>query len=44
MHHEHRMKVAEKALGKRLQRKVNVNKMQFGCMPERGTIHTLWLF
>ena len=35
---EHGMKVVERVLGKRLRRIVSVDEMQFGFMPERGTI------
>ena len=35
---EHGMKVVKRMLGKRLCRIVTVDKMQFGFMPERGTI------
>ena len=37
------MKVVERLLDKRLCRIVNVDKMQFGFMPERGTIDAVFI-
>ena len=38
---EHGMKVVERVLVKRLRRIVSVDEMQFGFMPERGTINAV---
>ena len=40
---EHGMKVVERVLLKRLHRIVSVDKMQFGFMPERGTIDAVFI-
>ena len=40
---EHGMKVVEMVLEKRLRRIVTVDEMQFGFMPERGTIDALFI-
>ena len=40
---EHRMKVVERVLEKRLCRIVSVDEMQFGFMPERGTIDVVFI-
>ena len=40
---EHGMKVVERVLLKRLRRIVSVDKMQFGFMPERGTIDAVFI-
>ena len=40
---EHGMKVVERVLEKRLHRIVSVDEMQFGFMPERGTIHAVFI-
>ena len=37
------MKVAERVLEKKLHRIVNVNEMQFGFMPNRGTIDAVFI-
>ena len=44
MHHEHgMMEVVERVLEKRLCRIVTVDDMQFGFMPERGTIEAVFI-
>ena len=40
---EHGMKVVEMVLAKRLCRIMKVNEMQFGFMPERGTIDAVFI-
>ena len=40
---EHGMKVVKRVLLKRLHRIVSVDKMQFGFMPERGTIDAVFI-
>ena len=40
---EHGVKVVEKVFEKRLHRIVSVDEMQFGFMPERGTIDTVFI-
>ena len=40
---EHGMKVLERVLERRIRDRVNVNEMQFGFMPERGTIDAILL-
>ena len=40
---EHGMMVVERVLEKRLHRVVYVEMMQFGSMPERGTIHAVFI-
>ena len=40
---EHGMKVVLNVLGKRLHRIVSVDEMQFGFMPERGTIDAVFI-
>ena len=40
---EHGMKVVERVLEKRLCRIVSVDEMQFGFMPERRTIDTVFI-
>ena len=40
---EHRMKVVERVLEKRLCRIVTADEMQFGFMPERGTIDAVFI-
>ena len=40
---EHGMKVVERVLEKRLRRIVSVDEMQFGFMPERGTIDAVFI-
>ena len=40
---EHGMKVVERVLEKRLCRIMTVNEMQFGFMPERGTIDAIFI-
>ena len=39
----HGMKVLERVLEKRLSRIVTVDEMQFGFMPERGTIDAVFI-
>ena len=39
---EHAMKIVERVLQRRFQELVNINSMQFGFMPGRGTINTLF--
>ena len=41
--HEHGMKVVERVLENRLCRIVSVDEMQFGFMPERGTIDAVFM-
>ena len=41
---EHGMKVVERVLEKRLNRIVSVDEMQFGFMPDRGTIDAVFIF
>ena len=38
------MKIVEKVLARRLQRMVKVDEMQFGFMPAKGTIDTVFIF
>ena len=40
---EHGMKVVERVLGKRLCGVVTADEMQFGSMPERGTIDNVFI-
>ena len=40
---EHAMKIVERVLTKRIRCLVNMNKMQFGFMPGRGTIDALFI-
>ena len=40
---EHGMKVVERVFRKRLCRIVSVDEMQFGFMPERGTIDAVFI-
>ena len=40
---EHGMKVVERLLEKRLRRLVKVNQMQFGFMPNRNTVDTIFI-
>ena len=40
---EHRMKVAERLLEKRLRRLVKVDQMQFGFMPSRSTVDAIFI-
>ena len=40
---EHLLKVVEMVLGKRLHRMVTVNEMQYGFMPEGGTIDAVFV-
>ena len=40
---EHAMKIVERVLEKRIRCLVNMNKMQFGFMPGRGTIDALFI-
>ena len=40
---EHGMKVVERVSEKRLCRKVSVDEMQFGFMPDRGTIDAVFI-
>ena len=40
---EHAMKIVEKVLDRRLQHMVKVDKMQFGFMPGKGTIDTVFI-
>ena len=42
-HLEHGMKVVVRVLGKMLGRIVSVDQMQFGFMPERGTIDAAFI-
>ena len=37
------MKIAEKALEKRLQDKINSNELHFGYMPGKGTVDALFM-
>ena len=40
---EHRMKVLEKVLGRRLRMKVNIDDMQFGFMSGKGTVDAIFI-
>ena len=40
---EHAMKIVEKELERRLQRMVKVDEMQFGFMPDKGTIDAVFI-
>ena len=40
---EHAMKIVEKVLERRLQRMVKVDEMQFGFMPDKGTIDAVFI-
>ena len=40
---EHAMKIVERVLEKRIRCLVNMNKMQFGFMPGKGTIDALFI-
>ena len=40
---EHAMKIVEKVLERRLRSMVKVDKMQFGCMPGKGTIDAVFI-
>ena len=40
---EHAMKIVEKVLERRIRELVNVDSMQFGFMPERGTTDALFV-
>ena len=40
---EHAMKIVERVLERRIQTLVNLNKMQFGFMPGKGTINAIFI-
>ena len=40
---EHAMKIVEKILERRIRTLVSLNKMQFGFMPEKGTVDTIFI-
>ena len=40
---EHAMKLIERVRERRIQESVNVNLMQFGCMPGRGMTNVLFV-
>ena len=40
---EHGMKMEERVLEKTIHRIVSADEMQFGCMPERGTIDAVFI-
>ena len=40
---EHTMKIVERALERQIQTLVNLNKMQFGFMPGKGTVDAVFV-
>ena len=40
---EHAVKIVEKVLERQIQTLVNLNKMQFGFMPEKGTVDAIFI-
>ena len=40
---EHAMKIVERVLERRIRALLNLNKMQFGFMPEKGTVDAIFL-
>ena len=40
---EHAMKIVERVLERRIQTLVNLNKMQFGFMPGKGTVDAIFI-
>ena len=40
---EHAMKIVERVLERRIRTLVNLNKMQFGFMPEKGTVDAIFI-
>ena len=40
---EHAMKIVERILERRIQTLVNLNEMQFGFLPGKGTVNTIFI-
>ena len=40
---EHAVKIVEKVLERQIQTLVNLNKMQFGFMPGKGTVDAIFI-
>ena len=40
---EHAMKIVEKVLERPIQALINLNKMQFGFMPGKGTVNAIFI-
>ena len=40
---EHAMKIVERVLERRIRTLVNLNEMQFGFMPEKGTVDAIFI-
>ena len=40
---EHAMKIVERILERRIRTLVNLNEMQFGFLPGKGTVNTIFI-